>query len=84
MVRTRSRFITRGRQQQRRAIQIGSIFFLIHFDILLTPASMIFSERRAGGQRWQTRSQFSTRGRQLQRRAIHVVFIFFLIHLTFI
>jgi hypothetical protein len=37
-----------GRQQQRRAIHIGSIFFVNSLDILLTPPSMIFSERRGG------------------------------------
>jgi hypothetical protein len=37
-----------GRQQQRRAIHVGSIFFVNSLDILLTPPSMIFSERRGG------------------------------------
>ncbi len=38
-----------GRQQKRRAIHIGSIFFVNSLDILLTPPTMIFSERRGGG-----------------------------------
>jgi hypothetical protein len=45
VVRTRSRFITRGRQQQRGLFTLG-LFFVNSLDILLTPASMIFSERR--------------------------------------
>ena len=42
-------YYERGQKQKRRAIHVGSIFFLIHSTFFLPPASMIFSERRGGG-----------------------------------
>jgi hypothetical protein len=79
-VRTRSRLMTRGRQQQRRAIHVGSICFVNSLDTLLTPASMIFSERQSSGGA-DTIATYDE-GRQQQRRAIHVGSIFLLIHST--
>jgi hypothetical protein len=71
-----------GRQQQRRAIHVGSYFFYSP-DILLTPASMIFQSAGAAVAAVRTRSIYDEGVAAAAAELFKLKSIFLLIHLTF-